>query len=232
MKKRTSAQATVLSDILLRLAGHRLFIKGKIEFMLTKRGAYYEIRSPTLRQIFDLQYRSICQSLLRHLKNRDFSQCYILDVGAGQSPYKNLFTPFKEYKSLDPHFRSDYSDISSIPTGKKFHLILLAEVLEHTDEPKTLLNQLRSLLEPEGEIWITVPFSARIHPVPEDYWRFTMTGLKKLLKDSGFKIKHLEPRGTDISSIISKLMFLIFRKFIYCFHILWIPRKNKCHPAA
>ena len=43
--------------------------------------------------------------------------------------------------------------------------------------PRHFLRELRRVLAPGGRLILTVPFAARWHFVPQDYWRFTPSGL-------------------------------------------------------
>jgi hypothetical protein len=36
------------------------------------------------------------------------------------------------------------------------------------------------MMEPEGTIFIAGPFGWRVHGYPDDYWRFTTSGVKSL----------------------------------------------------
>ena len=41
--------------------------------------------------------------------------------------------------------------------------------------------------EAGGRLLLTVPFAARWHYIPHDYWRFTPSGLERLLSAAGFE---------------------------------------------
>ena len=53
-------------------------------------------------------------------------------------------------------------------------------VLEHSRRPWLLAANLERLLVPGGTIFITVPFVWRVHGYPDDYWRFTASGVRAL----------------------------------------------------
>ncbi len=63
--------------------------------------------------------------------------------------------------------------------------VLCCEVLEHAPDPFALAKGLRRILRSIGWCLITVPFNFPIHS-PPDYWRFTPTGLERLLCQAGF----------------------------------------------
>jgi SAM-dependent methyltransferase len=74
-------------------------------------------------------------------------------------------------------------------------IVLCTETLEHVLEPLIFLRELRRILAPSGRLILTVPFAARWHFVPQDYWRFTPSGLAHLLTEAGFCEVRIYPRG-------------------------------------
>ena len=64
--------------------------------------------------------------------------------------------------------------------GKRFNTILCFSVLEHCDNPFQMANTISKLLMPNGSLFVGVPFVWRLHGYPDDYWRFTPSGVKKL----------------------------------------------------
>jgi hypothetical protein len=80
-------------------------------------------------------------------------------------------------------------DIHSPPadwTGR-FSGVLCSEVLEHVARPWLALPKLREVMQPGGWIVVTTLTSFPIHGFPDDYYRYTPSGLKLLLEDAGFK---------------------------------------------
>jgi len=69
---------------------------------------------------------------------------------------------------------------------ERFGSVLCAETIEHLEEPILALIQLRNSLRPGGWIVITMPFGFPIHNFPDDYWRFTPSGLRYMLEYCGF----------------------------------------------
>lgn len=77
----------------------------------------------------------------------------------------------------------------------RFTGILCSEVLEHVARPWVALPKIKSLLKPDGWLIITTLTSFPIHGFPDDYYRYTKSGLKILLEDAGFRNIHTENKG-------------------------------------
>ncbi len=58
---------------------------------------------------------------------------------------------------------------------------LLLDTLEHVENTKAALSELRRCLAPNGVLLLTSHFFFPIHNFPADYWRFTAQGLRALL---------------------------------------------------
>ena len=71
-------------------------------------------------------------------------------------------------------------------TGR-FSGVLCSEVLEHVARPWLALPKIREIMQPGGWIVVTTLTSFPIHGFPDDYYRYTPSGLKLLLEDAGFK---------------------------------------------
>ena len=69
-----------------------------------------------------------------------------------------------------------------------FDKIMLKCVLEHVDDPASILKEASRVLKLNGTMIIEVPFINPIHAAPDDYFRYTPNGLKKLIKDQKLHI--------------------------------------------
>lgn len=77
-----------------------------------------------------------------------------------------------------------------------FNVIYSNNVFEHLKKPWIAAENLYNLLKPDGICITVVPFAARYHEVPQDYFRYTHEGLKSLFESVG-PIEILES-GYDI----------------------------------
>lgn len=65
-----------------------------------------------------------------------------------------------------------------------FDLVVCCSVLEHVDLPYAMADNMVRLLRPGGKIYVSVPWVWRYHAYPDDYWRFSWSGIKALFPDS------------------------------------------------
>jgi hypothetical protein len=77
----------------------------------------------------------------------------------------------------------------------RFDTVLCMEVLEHVLDPIWAIESCRLMLDFGGTIIGSTPLNARIHGPLPDCWRFTVHGLRVLLKD--FDDVKIEPLESD-----------------------------------
>ncbi len=75
-------------------------------------------------------------------------------------------------------------DMEEMPLKRPFlddfaHIECMS-VLEHCRRPWRLCENLDLVLAAGGTLFVTVPFVWRVHGYPDDYWRFTISGVKAL----------------------------------------------------
>jgi hypothetical protein len=74
----------------------------------------------------------------------------------------------------------DFEQIDAKLCGQRFGTIFCLSVLEHCGQPFKMAENSTLLLREKGRICVSVPFSWKIHGYPNDYWRFTPEGIKRL----------------------------------------------------
>jgi len=170
-----------------------------------------------LRRFFDLQAGSIWNDLARLLPR---ATGVVLDVGCGAQPYRKLFSAAARYRGIDAataksHFGYQVPDtvyyegnIWPVADGS-VDFILCTETLEHILEPRQFLREARRCLRPGGSIVLTIPFAARWHFIPYDYWRMTPSALHHVLRDCGFAQPRVYARGNAGTVACYKMMAII-----------------------
>ena len=56
-------------------------------------------------------------------------------------------------------------------------------VLEHVPDPIDVVKEISRVLKPGGLVYISIPFMDAYHSAPDDYYRWTTSGLRQLMKD-------------------------------------------------
>lgn len=64
--------------------------------------------------------------------------------------------------------------------GKTFGLCICLSVLEHVRQPWIAAETITKLVRAGGWLFLSVPWIWRYHPYPDDYFRFSMNGLRVL----------------------------------------------------
>lgn len=169
------------------------------------------------RRRLDLQAASIWEDLKLELAG---AQGVVLDVGAGAQPYRPLVPATASYRAIDSVLARDGFGYD-IPDTEYFEgerwpvedasvdLVLATETLEHIPDPAVFLAEARRVLRPGGRLLLTVPFAARWHYVPHDYWRFTPSSLRDLLVAAGFADPVVTARGNEVTVAAYKAMALM-----------------------
>jgi SAM-dependent methyltransferase len=173
------------------------------------------------RQLLDFQLKTIVKCLSKKLPKLSGK---ILDIGAGESPWKYLLGKETVYQGIDIQSASEfgmkksgeviYYDGRAIPfSSNEFDAALCIEVLEHTQDPPMLLAEAFRVLKPGAMLIITVPWSARVHHIPYDYHRFTPFQLERLFTQAGFSDFQIQARGNNICTIANKLIIAVWSLF-------------------
>jgi SAM-dependent methyltransferase len=176
----------------------------------------------SLRRFADLQFGSIWRDLAALLPKVEGT---LADVGCGAQPFRDLLRPEVRYIAVDiddpeqqfgygapGHGTSDtrYFRGRVLPLADgEADTVLCTETLEHVLDTVFFLNELKRALAPGGWLILTVPFAARWHFVPQDYWRFTPSGLKQLLGQAGFCDTRVYARGGALTVAAYKVLGLV-----------------------
>jgi SAM-dependent methyltransferase len=167
------------------------------------------------RRLVDLQAGSLWRDLRPALSGVTGT---LVDVGCGAQPYRRLLPASAAYVGLDTRRAgADFGyaiagvrligDSGRCPvTDGEADVVLATETLEHVLDPPAFLAEAFRCLKPGGSLIITVPFSARWHYIPHDYWRFTPSGLSALLDRAGFADIVVHGRGNEWTVACYKLL--------------------------
>jgi len=161
-----------------------------------------------LRKVFYVtQTEEYCREWLRNQAALIPAGSMVLDAGAGQCQYKSFFKNH-EYVALDLCVGDDQWDFSHIDIKAPLHdipvvdatfdHIVCTQVLEHVPNPIEVMRELGRVCKPGGTLLLAVPFSAREHQIPHDFYRYTRFGLEYLLAEGQWNVERIDPVRGDM----------------------------------
>lgn len=112
-----------------------------------------------------------------------------LDVGGRDGERRDLAEAFG-YQILDLEpgtsdaIKGDICCCPEIPDDS-YDVVFSMNLLEHVTDPWAAAAEMTRITRPGGLLMHLAPFAWRYHPFPEDYWRFSHSGLKLLFERTG-----------------------------------------------
>ena len=119
-----------------------------------------------------------------------------IDLGAGEGSNTNYYE-YLDCKEAKIE-RSDFFKTSDVKIDLENKLdledqccdnVILFNTLEHIENYKNLLSEIKRILRTNGRLEIFVPFLVAYHPDPKDFFRPTHFYLEKLLTAENFAIE-------------------------------------------
>ncbi len=117
---------------------------------------------------------------------------------------------------------------------KKFKNVFLMNVLEHIKQYKNCLKTSYDFLDENSNFYGTTPFIFKIHPSPNDYFRFTGQLIEESLLEIGFQEIKVVTLGTGIFVCFYSMIFGFTKKipflniFLFSFCLL-IDKFIECY---
>ena len=97
--------------------------------------------------------------------------------------------------------------------NKKFKNIVIMNVLEHVFDTNNAILEIKKILKKNGNLILSTPFIYRYHGAPNDYNRYTMSYMKKILKLNKFKLTKKINCGTGPFLAGYSLIFDYIKRF-------------------
>lgn len=191
----------------------------------------YQLRDQTLKVITDLTAND--------------PQQILVDFGCGDMPYREVIEPkVGKYLGVDlalnpkAEHHIDFDSKTTLPDGYA-DIVLSNQVLEHVDSPEGYLAEAMRILKPGGTAIITTHGYWFYHPTPNDYWRWTSSGLKKTIEKAGYRVQSffgimgLAASGLQLlqDAIINKLPKFLVPPVAFVFQLM-ILLFDKIHSQA
>lgn len=132
----------------------------------------------------------------------------IVDIGAGNMWLKKYFqNQGAIYFGFDlntKHKPHTTSLAENLPLkNHSVNTLLYISVFEHLENPQQTLREAKRVLIRNGKIIIHTHGIYPYHPFPQDYWRWTHTGLKNILNSAGFKTIAIYPSGNTLTTYLT-----------------------------
>ncbi|NOZ13338.1 MAG: class I SAM-dependent methyltransferase [Acidobacteria bacterium] len=128
----------------------------------------------------------------------------LLDAGAGEGQYHQLFSHCRLI-GLDAAIGDENWDYSALDIIGDLHRIPLRDAsmdavlsvvtLEHLHSPWLAMAEMARVVKPGGRGFFVVPFLWETHQQPNDFFRFTEFGFRKLAEDAGFRVASIDAMG-------------------------------------
>lgn len=137
---------------------------------------------------------------------RERARGRVLEVGARASPYRE-YIDAERYEVLDYLDREGVDHVADLhATGlpdDAFDTVVATEVFEHLYHPHWAADEVRRILKPGGWLIGSTRFSYPYHDQPHDYFRFTIHGLRYVLRE--FEEVEVIPLGNTLTAMLDLL---------------------------
>jgi SAM-dependent methyltransferase len=159
------------------------------------------------------QIQSVSELFLKNAK-----ELTLLDLGCGNMPYEPVFkNHVKQYIGADlaenPRASIHVSAKGIVALAdQSTDIVLSTQVLEHVEDPIHYLSEAHRLLKNDGLLILSTHGYWMYHPDPTDFWRWTCSGLQKIITERGFEVVYF--RGIIGRSAMGLQLFqdgLIFK---------------------
>jgi SAM-dependent methyltransferase len=119
------------------------------------------------------------RELKRYLARREFSKnARAIEFGGSNGVIPKML-PNLRYEVASNFPEVDIQDLSNY-TDHSYKIVVIDNILEHIPEPAKAIREIFRILETGGICICLTPFLIRVHGYPDDFWRFTESGLRKL----------------------------------------------------
>ena len=114
---------------------------------------------------------AVVGSNLYDTKEEDRRQLYPLSLGIDMVAGPTVDVVMNLEDSLREEFKGAFAHVDCL------------SVLEHSRRPWQVCKSMEQMLSEQGTILISVPFIWRVHAYPDDYFRFTVNGVKSMFSN-------------------------------------------------
>lgn len=126
----------------------------------------------------------------------------IISIGAGVHRYRGdiVNVDIFPYEGVDV-----VADAMALPIAdNSVDGVICEYLLEHLPNPRAVITEIQRVLRPGGQAYIAVPFVYPFHASPNDFYRWSGEGLKKLC--AGSTVVELGSRSGPTSTLVAALV--------------------------
>ena len=124
--------------------------------------------------------RIMSQNILEFYNKLNIEKLNALEISGTDNSVYN-------WKSYTSYSYPEFDLLNPGQIASQYDVVLCEQVLEHVQDPFQATRTLYDLIVPGGVLIVSTPFLIRLHGMPDDYWRFTPSGMMILLKKAGFE---------------------------------------------
>lgn len=189
-------------------------------------GDGYSIRSNVFTELFLLNKARLRMRLIRKFR----STGNLLDIGCGTGELIHVATQLGyhseglEYSpAVAKYVREKYQaevhsgDVVSAKLDRKYDVVVMNHVLEHTTDPVSALQNVAKMLNTDGVLQVAVPnidcYESRFRGwtayEPYHLWYFSPATLNSIMEKAGYKAIHIktwEPYSAWLNTIIRSVL--------------------------
>jgi len=145
----------------------------------------------------------------------------LLDVGCGKKPYYPVFadsvSAYVGVDMVENPVAELLGPIEALPVEDgSFDVVLCTQVLEHCDDPAQAVKELRRVTAPGGRVLASTHGTWVYHPSPQDYWRWTHTGLERLFHQNGewasVEVRAAQGTAATLTMILATYLDIALRR--------------------
>lgn len=172
----------------------------RVRYLFRRAEGMLTPRNPASTDYWELQVRTS----VKHEQ-----QVAVLDLGGGDGRYRHWLASERDtYVILEPdvdaYFVRENRERHAYVIGdghdrlfrdQSFDIISMFDVLEHIRDPFVLMENCGKWLKPGGMIVLSVPQYWHVHGWPNDYYRYTISGLRELVRRAGLEVENFWAMG-------------------------------------
>jgi len=109
----------------------------------------------------------------------------VVEFGGSNGVIETIFRELGFHGVYEVASNFPVTDIQSLTNyhDETYDVAIIDQVIEHVPDPRKAVRELKRVLKKDGWLIVTAPFLVPVHDNPRnDYWRFTETGLRKLVE--------------------------------------------------